>query len=147
FAGLAQRIQAVHRRARGGGAEPRQLEDHPRAGIQLRDRDVHRRPLRGHLDLGAGPDGGCGQVVLLAVAAEESGRLGGRRTRTPAPPARRTGTRSARTTATGSRTRTRRTRTATTRPGARADRSRAKGRTCATRRSRAGRATRATAGP
>ena len=35
-AGLAQRIQAVLRRTRGCGGEPRQLEDHPRAGIHFR---------------------------------------------------------------------------------------------------------------
>src|SRR5690606_22721082 len=35
-ADCAQRIEAVHGRARGGGRETRQLEDHPRAGVQLR---------------------------------------------------------------------------------------------------------------
>src|ERR1700685_1087630 len=34
--GLAQRIQAVLRRTRGCGGESRQLEHHPRTGIQFR---------------------------------------------------------------------------------------------------------------
>src|SRR5690606_17885899 len=40
--GLAQGIEAVHRRARGCGVEPRQLEVHPGAGIQFRQTEVHR---------------------------------------------------------------------------------------------------------
>src|SRR5687768_15363023 len=40
-AGLTQRIQAVLRRTRGRGGESRQLEDHPRAAIQLRHGEVH----------------------------------------------------------------------------------------------------------
>src|SRR5262252_6115937 len=74
-AGLTQRIQAVLRRTRGCGGESRQLEDHPRAGIQFRQGEGHGRPFGGHLDLGTGSYVGARYVVLLAIAAENDRRL------------------------------------------------------------------------
>src|SRR5688572_32221310 len=53
-AGLAQRIQAALLRTRGCGGEPRQLEDHPRAGIHFRQGEGHGWPFGGQLDLGTG---------------------------------------------------------------------------------------------
>src|SRR5678816_4028684 len=50
--GLAQRIQAVLRRTRGCGGESRQLEHHPRTGIQFRHAKGQRRPLGGYPVLG-----------------------------------------------------------------------------------------------
>jgi len=50
--GLAQRIQAVLRRTRGCGGESRQLEHHPRTGIQFRHAEGQRRPFGGYLVLG-----------------------------------------------------------------------------------------------
>ena len=75
FAGLSQCIQAVLRRTRGCGGESRQLKDHPRAGIQFRQREGHGRPFGGHLDLGTGSYVGARYVVLLAIAAENDRRL------------------------------------------------------------------------
>src|SRR4051812_31223718 len=75
-AGLTQRIQAVLRRTRGCGGKSRKLKDHPRAGIQFRQGEGHRRPFGGHLDLGTGSYvGGPGYGELLAVAAENDWRL------------------------------------------------------------------------
>src|SRR6185369_2794232 len=79
-AGLAQRIQAVLRRTRGRCGESRQLEDHPRAGIQFREVEVHGRPFGGHLDLGTGSYVRAGYGVLLAIAAENDWRLSRRST-------------------------------------------------------------------
>src|SRR5688572_7001598 len=72
---LAQRIEAVHRRTRGRGRESRQLEHHPRSGIQFRHAEVQVRSFGGHLVLGARAYVGCtvgGE--LLAVAAENDRR-------------------------------------------------------------------------
>src|SRR4030095_1194046 len=74
-AGLAQRIQAVLRRTRGCSGESRQLEHHPRTGIQLLHVEVHGWPFGGDLVLGARsyvgfPVGG----ELLAMAAENDWR-------------------------------------------------------------------------
>src|SRR6187551_1455712 len=74
-AGPAQRIQAVLRCTRGCRGESRQLEHHPRAGIQFLHVDVHGWPFGGHLVLGARsyvgfPVGG----ELLAIAAENDWR-------------------------------------------------------------------------
>src|SRR5688572_28039071 len=73
--GLAQRIQAVHRFARGSGGESRQLEHHPRTGIQFRHAEGQGRPFGGDLVLGARSYVGCtvgGE--LLAIAAENDWR-------------------------------------------------------------------------
>src|SRR5262245_30103295 len=74
-AGRAQRIQAGLLRTRGCGGESRQLEDYPRAAIQLRHGEVHVRPFGGHLDLGTGSYAARGYGVLLAIAAENDRRL------------------------------------------------------------------------
>src|SRR5262245_3602422 len=74
-AGLAQRSQAVLGRTRGCGSESRQLEDHPRAGIHLRQGEGHGRPFGGNLAHGAGSYLGARDVALLAIAAENNGRL------------------------------------------------------------------------
>src|SRR5262245_10635153 len=74
-AGLTQRIQAVLGRTRGCGGESRQLEDHPRAGIQFRQGQGHGRPFGSHLDLGTGSYVGACYVVLFAIAAENDWRL------------------------------------------------------------------------
>src|SRR5215469_16312346 len=73
--GFAQRIQAALLRTRSCGGESRQLEDHPRAGIQFRQGEGHGRPFGGHLDLGTGSYVGARYVVLLAIAAENDWRL------------------------------------------------------------------------
>ena len=73
--GLAQRIQAVLRRTRGCGGESRQLEHHPRTGIQFRHAEGQGRPFGGYLVLGARSYVGCtvgGE--LLAIAAENDWR-------------------------------------------------------------------------
>src|SRR5512145_2943170 len=73
--GLAQRIQAVHRRTRGCSGESRQLEHRPRTGIQFRHAEGQGRPFGGDLVLGARSHVGCtvgGE--LLAVAAENDWR-------------------------------------------------------------------------
>src|SRR5688572_12145784 len=72
---LAQRIEAVHRRTRGCRRESRQLEHHPRTGIQFRGAEGQVRPFGRHLVLGArtyvrGAVGG----ELLAIAAENDRR-------------------------------------------------------------------------
>src|ERR671912_459261 len=56
---LAQRIHAVHRCTRGCGGESRQLEHHPRTGIQFRHAEGQGRPFGGDLVLGARPYVGC----------------------------------------------------------------------------------------
>src|SRR5262249_23561528 len=53
--GFAQRIQAVLRRTRGCGGESRQLEHHPRTGIQFRHAEGEGRPFGGDLELSACP--------------------------------------------------------------------------------------------
>src|SRR6202011_5540651 len=69
--GLAQRIQAVLRRTRGCGGESRQLEHHPRTGIQFRHAQGQGRPFGGYLVLGACVYVGCtGDGEILAVDAE-----------------------------------------------------------------------------
>src|SRR5215471_12439255 len=69
--GLAQRIQTVLRRTRGCGGESRQLEHHPRTGIQFRHAEVEGRPFGGYLVLGARSHVGCtGDREFLAVEAE-----------------------------------------------------------------------------
>src|SRR5262249_50527583 len=74
--GLAQRIQAVLRRTRGCGRESRQLEHHPRTGIQFRHAEGQRRPFGGYLVLGARSYVGCtSDREFLAVAAENGYRL------------------------------------------------------------------------
>src|SRR5688572_32839554 len=74
-AGLAQRIQAALLRTRGRSRESRQLEDHPRAAIHLRQGEKHRRPVGGHLDLGTGSYVARGLRVLPAIASENDWRL------------------------------------------------------------------------
>src|SRR4030095_10935606 len=66
-AGVAQRIQAGLLRTRGCGVEARQLEDHPRAFVQLRQPEGYGRSLGGHLDLGTGSYVGAGQGVGLSI--------------------------------------------------------------------------------
>src|SRR5690606_16884716 len=73
--GRPQGIEAVLLGTRGGGGESGQLEDHPGAGIQFRQRQIHGRSFGGHVDLGTGTDVGRGQFVLLAVAAQDHRRL------------------------------------------------------------------------
>src|ERR1700733_11775046 len=69
--GLAQRIQAVLRRTRGCGGESRQLEHHPRTGMQFRHAEGQGRPFGGYLVLGACVYVGCtGDGEILAVDAE-----------------------------------------------------------------------------
>src|SRR4029453_14893133 len=73
--GLAQRVEALHRRTRGCGGESRQLEHHPRTGIQFRHAEGQGRPFGGYLVLGARAHVGCtvgGE--LLAIAAENDWR-------------------------------------------------------------------------
>src|SRR5262249_53598359 len=73
--GLAQRLQALLRGARGCGGESRQLEHHPRTGIQFRHAESQGRPFGGDLVLGARSYVGCtvgGE--LLAIAAENDWR-------------------------------------------------------------------------
>jgi hypothetical protein len=62
-------------RTRNCGGESRQLEDYPRAFVQLRQREGQVRPFGGHLHLGTGPYVGARYVVLLAIAAENDWRL------------------------------------------------------------------------
>src|SRR5688572_27163311 len=72
---LAQRIEAVHRRTRGCGGESRQLEHHPRTGIEFRHAEGQVRPFRGDLVLGARSYVGCTvRSELLAIAAEHDWR-------------------------------------------------------------------------
>src|SRR5262245_37704767 len=74
--GLAQRIQAVLRRTRGCGGESRQLEHHPRTGIQFRHAEGQERPFGGYLVLAARSYVGCtSDREFLAVAAENGYRL------------------------------------------------------------------------
>src|SRR5690606_24569891 len=80
--GPAQRIEAALRRTRGRGGEFGQLEDHPRAGIELGHVEVQGRPFGGHLDLGARANVAAGDGVVLAVAAQHHRRLSGRSTAT-----------------------------------------------------------------
>src|SRR5688572_17047888 len=72
---LAQSIQAALLRTRGCGGEPRQLEDHPRAGIHFRQGEGQVRPFGGHLDLGTGSYVARGLSVVPAIAAQNDGRL------------------------------------------------------------------------
>src|SRR5262249_38524198 len=51
--GLPKRIQAVLRRTRGCGGESRQLEHHPRTGIEFRHAEGQGRPFGGYLELTA----------------------------------------------------------------------------------------------
>src|SRR5688500_7472069 len=74
-AGLAQRVQAALRRARGCSGESRELEDHPRAAIQFIHGEGQVRPFGGHLDLGTGSYVGApGYGELFAIAAEYNWR-------------------------------------------------------------------------
>ncbi len=69
--GLAKCIQAVLRRTRGCGGESRQLEHHPRTGIQFTHAEGQGRPFGGDLELSACPYVGCtGDGEILAVEAE-----------------------------------------------------------------------------
>src|SRR5947208_8036997 len=73
--GLAQRIQAVLRRTRGCGGESRQLEHHPRTGIEFRHAEGQGRPFGDDLVLGARSYVGCtvgGE--FFAIAAENDWR-------------------------------------------------------------------------
>src|SRR5688572_21734533 len=73
--GLAQRVQAVLRRTRGCRGETRQLEHHPRTGIQFRHAERQVRPFGGDLVLRARSDVGCPVCgELLAIAAEHDWR-------------------------------------------------------------------------
>src|SRR5690606_5348537 len=77
-AGSAQSVQAVHFRTRVCSGESRQLEYHPRTGIQFRHADRNGRPFGGHLDLGPRAYVGCSVGdELLAVAADDDRRLCG----------------------------------------------------------------------
>src|SRR5690606_30383850 len=70
--GGPQRVEAVHRRARGRRREPRQLEHHPRAGVELPHRNRQRLPLGDHLVLAARSYVGFTvRDELLAVAAQD----------------------------------------------------------------------------
>src|SRR5690606_10338338 len=64
------------------GGELGQLEDHPRAGIELRHVEVQRQPFGGHPDLGARSNVAARYGVVLAVAAQYHRRLSRRRTAT-----------------------------------------------------------------
>ena len=82
----AQRIQAGLLRTRGCGVEARQLEDHPRAFVHLRQPEGHGRHLRGHLDFGTGAYVAAGYRVVLAVTAENDGLLSSSTAAPAAPP-------------------------------------------------------------
>src|SRR5262245_21280427 len=74
-AGLAKCIEAALLRTRRCGGESRQIEDHPRTGLQFLHVDVQGGPFGGHLVLAARsyvgfPVGG----ELLAIAAENDWR-------------------------------------------------------------------------
>src|SRR4030095_3742105 len=74
--GLAQCIQAALLRTRGCGGESRQLEDHPRTGIQFPHVEGQGRPFGGHLDLGTRSYVGfSADGEILAIAAENDWRL------------------------------------------------------------------------
>src|SRR3954469_11906656 len=69
--GLAQCIQAVLRRTCGCRRESRQLEHHPRTGIQFRHAEGERRSFGRDLELGARAYVGCTtDRDILAVVAE-----------------------------------------------------------------------------
>jgi hypothetical protein len=73
--GLAKCIQAALLRTRRCSGESRQLEHHPRTGIQFRHAEGQGRPFGGYLVLGARAYVGCtvgGE--LLAIAAENDWR-------------------------------------------------------------------------
>src|SRR5437667_3094413 len=75
-AGLAKCIQAALLRTRRCGGESRQLEHHPRTGIQFRHAEGEGRPFGGYLVLGARSDVGCtGDGEILAVEVENGYRL------------------------------------------------------------------------
>src|SRR5262249_39864991 len=75
--GLTQRIEAVLRHTRACGGESRQLEHHPRTGIQFRHAEGQGRPFGGYLELSACSYVGCtGDREILAVEAENGYRLG-----------------------------------------------------------------------
>src|SRR5690606_14595802 len=79
--GGPQRVEAVHRRARGRRREPRQLEHHPGARVELPHRNRQRLPLGNHLVLAARSYVGFTlRDELLAVAAQDDRYR--RRTRT-----------------------------------------------------------------
>src|SRR5262245_7393630 len=70
-AGVAKCIQAALLRTRRCGGESRQLEHHPRTGIQLLHVDGQGRPFGGYLELSACSYVGCtGDGEILAVEAE-----------------------------------------------------------------------------
>src|SRR5690606_12386559 len=70
--GGPQRVEAVHLRARGRRREPRQLEHHPRARVELPHRNRQRLPLGNHLVLAARSYVGFAfRDELLAVAAQD----------------------------------------------------------------------------
>src|SRR5690606_21120848 len=70
--GGPQRVEAVHLRARGRRREPRQLEHHPRARVELPHRNRQRLPLGNHLVLAARSHVGFAlRDELLAVAAQD----------------------------------------------------------------------------
>src|SRR5258708_28342993 len=74
--GLAKCIQAALLRTRRRVGESRQLEHHPRTGIQFRHAEGQGRPFGGYLVLGARSYVGCtGDREILAVAAEDDWRL------------------------------------------------------------------------
>src|SRR5262249_26637569 len=74
--GLTQRIEAVLRHTRACGGESRQLEHHPRTGIQFRHAEGQGRPFGGYLELSACSYVGCtGDGELLAAEAENGYRL------------------------------------------------------------------------
>src|SRR5579871_1073360 len=75
FVGPAKRIQAVLLRTRGCRGKSRQIKDHPRAFFHFRQGEGHGRPFGGHLDFGASSYGAVRYGVVLAIAAENDGRL------------------------------------------------------------------------
>src|SRR5215471_7076902 len=80
--GLTQCIQAALLRTCRCSGESRQLEHHPRTGIQFRHAEGHGRPFSGDLVLGARSYVGCtvgGEI--LPIAAENDWRT--RRWRSP----------------------------------------------------------------
>src|SRR5690606_10239705 len=87
LAGLAQGIEAALPRPLLRGRESRQLEDHPRALVQFREPESQGRPVGGEPDLGSGAHVGAARHngVVLAVAAQDDGRLRRRATRTTGP--------------------------------------------------------------